>query len=69
MKLTKAVILAAGRGTRMQELTETVAKPMLEIQGRPLLAHLVEDEQLTGRDLDEIRKMIHTSRKPGGKAK
>ena len=34
----------------------------------PLLAHLVEDEQLTEQDLEEIRKTIRTSRK-GGRAK
>ena len=48
MRLTKAVILAAGRGTRMQGLTETVPKPMLEIQGRPLLAHLVDNLREAG---------------------
>jgi BlaI family penicillinase repressor len=29
----------------------------------PLLLHLIEDEQLTERDLDEIRKTIRSSRK------
>jgi NDP-sugar pyrophosphorylase family protein len=36
-----AVILAAGRGTRMKGLTEDVPKPMLPIAGRPLLEHIV----------------------------
>src|SRR5437867_1925135 len=35
----------------------------------PLLAHLVEDDQLTEQDLEEIRKTIRSSRKPGGRAK
>jgi BlaI family transcriptional regulator, penicillinase repressor len=35
----------------------------------PLLAHLVEDEQLTEQDLEEIRKTIRSSRKPAGRAK
>ena len=35
----------------------------------PLLAHLVEDEHLTEQDLEEIRKTIRSSRKPGGRAK
>ena len=36
-----AVLLAAGRGTRMKNLTEMVPKPMLSIAGRPLLEHIV----------------------------
>ena len=36
-----AVILAAGRGTRMKALTEDVPKPMLPVAGRPLLEHIV----------------------------
>jgi NDP-sugar pyrophosphorylase family protein len=39
----KAVILAAGKGTRMGELTAHVPKPMKEIGGKPILEHIVED--------------------------
>ncbi len=35
----KAVILAAGRGTRLQPLTETVPKPMVNFRGVPLLEY------------------------------
>ncbi len=38
----KAVILAAGKGTRMRELTAEVPKPMLPVQGKPILQHIVE---------------------------
>jgi UDP-N-acetylglucosamine diphosphorylase / glucose-1-phosphate thymidylyltransferase / UDP-N-acetylgalactosamine diphosphorylase / glucosamine-1-phosphate N-acetyltransferase / galactosamine-1-phosphate N-acetyltransferase len=38
----KAVILAAGKGTRMRELTNEVPKPMLEVHGKPILEHIVE---------------------------
>lgn len=36
---TKAVVLAAGRGTRMKSLTDDCPKPMLPLAGRPMLAH------------------------------
>lgn len=39
---TKAVILAAGKGTRMGSLTQDIPKPMLEVNGKPLLLHIVE---------------------------
>jgi dTDP-glucose pyrophosphorylase len=41
-KVDKAVILAAGRGTRMRELTADLPKPMIEVRGKPVLQHIVE---------------------------
>src|SRR3990167_990885 len=38
----QCVILAAGRGTRMMELTGAVPKPMLEVAGRPLLEYKLD---------------------------
>ncbi len=37
----KAIVLAAGRGTRMGALTSEVPKPMLPIEGKPMLEHIV----------------------------
>ena len=37
----KAVVLAAGKGTRMRELTQEIPKPMLKVQGRPILEHIL----------------------------
>src|SRR5439155_24812030 len=41
-KIEKAVILAAGRGTRMRERTVDLPKPMIEVRGKPVLKHIVE---------------------------
>ncbi|MEP6776921.1 MAG: sugar phosphate nucleotidyltransferase [Chthoniobacterales bacterium] len=41
-KITRAVLLAAGRGTRMRELTQELPKPMLPVRGKPVLLHIVE---------------------------
>lgn len=38
----KAVILAAGKGKRMGELTRSLPKPMVEVHGKPLLEHVIE---------------------------
>ncbi len=38
----KAVLLAAGRGTRMRELTNELPKPMIEVRGKPILQHIIE---------------------------
>ncbi|MDD3935976.1 NDP-sugar synthase [Rhodoferax sp.] len=40
--MTKAMILAAGQGTRVRPLTKTVPKPMIPILGKPLLEYLIE---------------------------
>jgi len=39
--LSQAIILAGGRGTRLGNVTKTVPKPMIEIDGRPFLETLV----------------------------
>ncbi len=44
----KAVILAAGKGTRMGELTSDLPKPMLRVHGKPILEHIITGLQSAG---------------------
>ena len=37
-----AIVLAAGRGKRMGALTETLPKPLIEIEGRSLVDHVLD---------------------------
>jgi len=53
----KAMILAAGKGTRVQPLTYELPKPMIPILGKPVLAYLIE--HLARYGIREI--MINTS--------
>ena len=68
----KAVVLAAGEGTRMRPLTETVPKPMLPVADRPLVAHTVDaaidagvDELVlvVGYEADAVRDYFGDSRR------
>jgi bifunctional N-acetylglucosamine-1-phosphate-uridyltransferase/glucosamine-1-phosphate-acetyltransferase GlmU-like protein len=43
-----AVVMAAGQGTRLRPLTETWAKPVLPIDGRPVLAVLLRELAAAG---------------------
>lgn len=47
-RIDRAVLLAAGRGTRMRELTTDLPKPMLKVGGKPILLHIVEGLQRAG---------------------
>ena len=38
----KAVILAGGKGTRFLEETKVRPKPMIEINNKPLLLHIID---------------------------
>jgi len=46
--ILKAVLLAAGKGTRMRELTNELPKPMIAVRGKPILLHIVEGLRAAG---------------------
>jgi NDP-sugar pyrophosphorylase family protein len=40
--ISTAILLAAGRGTRLGDITATLPKPLLDIAGEPLIEHIVD---------------------------
>ena len=44
----KAVLLAAGKGTRMRELTTDLPKPMIAVRGQPILRYIVDGLKAAG---------------------
>ncbi len=56
----KAMILAAGKGTRVRPLTYEMPKPMIPILGKPVMEYLVED--LARHGITEI--MVNVSHLP-----
>jgi dTDP-glucose pyrophosphorylase len=54
--VTKAVLLAAGKGTRMRELTNDLPKPMIAVRGKPILQHIVEG--LRGAGITRVQIIV-----------
>lgn len=50
MLVKSAFVLAAGRGERLRPLTDTCPKPLLKVQGRPILLHLLEKLRVLSLD-------------------
>lgn len=49
----KAIVLAAGYGTRLRPLTDTIAKELLPVGGRPMIDWILERIREVG-DVDEV---------------
>jgi len=47
-KMETALILAGGKGSQMKSLTDKLPKPLLAIQGKPILEHQIELLQACG---------------------
>jgi glucose-1-phosphate thymidylyltransferase len=59
----KALVLAAGYATRLRPLTDTWAKELLPVGGRPILDYIVEKiEQVP--EVDEIHLVTNTRKAP-----
>lgn len=52
----KAVVLAAGQGTRLRPLTEDKPKALVEVAGRPILSHCFD--RLIELDADELLVVV-----------
>ena len=48
MKITDAVILMAGAGSRLRGSAETIAKPLIPIGGRPLISYAIDSFDKAG---------------------
>ncbi len=53
----KAIVLCAGLGTRLGSLTRDLPKPMLPLDGRPLLEHTLL--HLRAQDIEDIAINLH----------
>ncbi|WP_424945974.1 sugar phosphate nucleotidyltransferase [Candidatus Spongiihabitans sp.] len=56
----KAMILAAGKGTRVQPLTYEMPKPMIPVLGKPVMEYLIE--QLASHEFRDV--MVNVSHLP-----
>ena len=55
--LLQAVIMAGGLGTRLRPLTEDMPKPMLPVDGKPLIEHVIEQLRQVG--IRRVNVMTH----------
>jgi MurNAc alpha-1-phosphate uridylyltransferase len=66
--LTRAMVLAAGHGTRMRPLTVATAKPLLPLGGRSLLDHALDRVAAAGIDEAVVNAHWHADQVAAGLA-
>jgi glucose-1-phosphate thymidylyltransferase len=59
----KAIVLAAGYGTRLRPLTDTIAKELLPVGGRPMIDWLLEKVEAVP-EVDEIHVVTNAVKAP-----
>lgn len=47
-KIKQAVLFAGGRGTRLSEKTDVIPKPLVEVQGEPIIIHIMRNMAKAG---------------------
>jgi NDP-sugar pyrophosphorylase family protein len=55
--IRRAMVLAAGRGTRLAPLTDRLPKPLMVVAGRPMLAHILDFLRAGG--IEEVVVNLH----------
>ena len=54
-QVRRAIFLAAGKGTRMSPLTDSIPKPLIKVYGKPMLEWMIEEVLGIGiNDIDVI---------------
>ncbi|MEQ9518431.1 MAG: nucleotidyltransferase family protein [Parvibaculum sp.] len=56
-RIKRAIIMGAGKGTRMAPLTDTMPKPLVPFMGRPLIDHALD--RLSKAGVEEVIVNLH----------
>ena len=63
----KVVILAGGKGTRFSEYTKTIPKPMIKVDGKPIIHRIIDHYMKYGHKINLIKTGLNTM--TGGRLK